>query len=82
MSAVISTAAFGNADAIRAAEVGNAAYERAVKLGYARLAALQFSRMAKKVVRAGESPQAVAKRVVQPKTMSAMRTPPTGGQAA
>lgn len=82
MSAVLTTANFGDAAAIRAAEVGNAAYERAVKLGYSRLAALQFSRLAKRLEKAGESPREVALRVVQPKTMSATCTPPTGGAAA
>lgn len=81
MSAVL-TANFGNAAAIRAAEVGNAAYDRAVKLGYSRLAALQFSRMAKRLEKAGESPREVALRIVQPKSMSATLIPPTGGAAA
>lgn len=80
MSAVI-TAAFGNPDAVRSAEIGNAAYERAEKLGYSRIAALQFSRMAKKLATAGETPNSIAMRVVRPKTITATGYRPDGDAA-
>lgn len=83
MSAVLFPA-FGNREAVRSAEVGNAAYNRAVDIGYSRLAAMQFARMAKKVAGPYETPAAVALRVVPPRQHSAMtRGPgPFGGRAA
>lgn len=82
MSAVLSPA-FGDRRAIRTAEVGNAAYERALKLGYSRISALQFSRKAKAEHTHGETPAQVALRIVPPKQRSAtVRGPFNGGHAA
>lgn len=75
--------AFGDRRAIRRAEMGNAAYERAIKLGYSRISALQFARKAKAEHTQSETPAQVALRVVPPKQHSAMtRGPYGGGQAA
>lgn len=59
--------AFGNPEAIRSAAVGNAAYNRAIKLGYSRVSAQNFSRIAKREAGEYESPAHVAMRVVLPK---------------
>ena len=58
--------AFGNATAIRAAQAGNAAYDRAIKLGYCRTSALQFARQAKREASEWESPMHTALRLVVP----------------
>lgn len=83
MSAVLCPS-FGNRDAIRSAEIGNACFNRARKLGYSTVLAQQFSRVAKRDALPHESPAAVAMRVVPPKSHSAMaRKPgPYGGRAA
>ncbi len=80
MSAVIAPA-FGNQDAIRRASIGNAAFERAVKLGYCQLIARQFARIAKVQATDVDTPSSVAMRVVPPKTLSATGRHP-GGTAA
>lgn len=80
MSAVISMPMFGNRTAIRSAEVGNAAYNRAIKLGYSRVSALQFSRIAKREASDIESAEHVALRVVIP--MRGTFAGPTGNSAA
>ena len=75
--------AFGDRRAIRTAEVGNAAYERALKLGYSRISALQFMRKAKADGGQCETPAQIALRIVPPKQHSAMvRGPYDGGRAA
>lgn len=82
MSAVLFPA-FGDRRAIHNAEVGNAAYDRALKLGYSRISALQFSRKAKAEHTHGETPAQVALRIVPPKQRSAtVRGPFDGGRAA
>ena len=82
MSAVL-TPAFGDRRAIHNAEVGNAAYDRALKLGYSRISALQFSRKAKAEHTKSETPAQVALRIVPPKQRSAtVRGPFNGGHAA
>ena len=67
MSAVIS-APFGNPDAIRQAEAANAAFTRAVHLGYSTVASRQFARIAKREASEWESPRETALRIVIPKT--------------
>ncbi len=64
----ITTAPFGNADAIRAAEAANAAFVRAVQLGYSIVASRQFSRIAKREASEWESPRETALRIVLPRT--------------
>ena len=66
MSAVIHPA-FGNADAIRAAQAGTAAFQRALDLGYSTSAAFDFAREAKREASHWESPEHTALRVVHPK---------------
>lgn len=80
MSAVISPS-FGNQAAIRRASIGNAAFERAVKLGYCQLIARQFARIAKVQAKDTDTPAAVAMRIVPPKSHSATGRHP-GGTAA
>lgn len=65
MSAVI-TAPFGNAEAVRGSEAANAAYKRAIDLGYGRASAMQFARLARKDASAMESAQHTALRIVLP----------------
>lgn len=67
MSAVISQPMFGNPDAIRSAEIANAAYKRAIRLNYCHTSATQFARQAKREAGDMESPASVAMRVVIPK---------------
>lgn len=67
MSAVI-TPQFGDADAIRAASAANAAFVRAIPLGYSTTASRQFARIAKREASEWESPRETALRVVMPKT--------------
>jgi len=82
VSAVL-TPAFGDSRAIRNAEMGNAAFERAMKLGYSRISALQFARRAKAEHTQTETPAQVALRIVPPKQRSAtVRGPFNGGTAA
>lgn len=64
----ITTAPFGNADAIRAADAANAAFVRAIHLGYSIVASRQFSRIAKREASEWESQRETALRVVMPKT--------------
>lgn len=79
MSAVIVRGAFGDRCAVRAAEASNAAFDRAMKLGYSRLQALQFSRDAKREASEWESPENTALRVVIPKRGTFAGNP--GGRA-
>ena len=82
MSAVL-TPAFGDRRAVRNAEMANAAYERALKLGYSRISAQQFARKAKAEHTQTETPAQVALRIVPPKQSSAtVRGPFNGGTAA
>ncbi len=74
MSAVIPVS-FGDPAAIRAAELGGAAFRRALKLGYGRVAAQQFARLAKRDALDSESPAAAALRIVPPRQVSATRRP-------
>lgn len=64
----ITTAPFGNADAIRAAEAANAAFVRAVHLGYSTVASRQFARMAKResAINTHETSRETALRIVLP----------------
>lgn len=64
----IITALFGDASAIRAAKAGNAAFTRAIHLGYSTVASRQFARIAKREASEWESPQHTALRIVIPKT--------------
>lgn len=66
MSAII-TATFGDADAIRAASAANAAFVRAIHLGYSTTASRQFARIAKREASELESPRETALRIVLPK---------------
>jgi len=82
MSAVLCPS-FGDPVAIRNAEVGNATFERAVKLGYGRFTAQALARQAKRVALDCETPAQVALRVVHPRHASATRPMrPGGGSAA
>lgn len=74
MSAVLSPG-FGDAAAIRSASIGNAAFSRALQLGYGRVTAQQFSRVAKRDALDSETPAQVALRVVPPRQASATRRP-------
>lgn len=78
MIAVI-TDQFGDSDAIRAAEAANAAFIRAVHLGYSTVASRQFARVARKAARESESPRETALRIVMPKTATFAGSP--GGVA-
>ena len=80
MNAVI-TAPFGDPDAIRAAKAANAAFVRAVHLGYSTMASRQFARMAKQesVINTRETPREIAMRIVLPKTATFAGNP--GGLA-
>lgn len=80
MSAVIAPS-FGDQAAIRRASIGNAAFERAVKLGYCQIVARQFARIAKVQATDVDTPSSVAMRVVPPKSHSATSRLP-GGSAA
>jgi hypothetical protein len=75
----IATAPFGNPDAIRAADAANAAFVRALHLGYSTVASRQFARAAKREASAWESPRETALRVVLPKTATFAGNP--GGLA-
>lgn len=66
MSDVI-TAPFGDASAIRAAEAANAAFVRAVHLGYSTVASRQFARIAKREASEWETARETALRIVIPK---------------
>lgn len=65
MSAVLSHA-FGNPAAIRLAQLGNAAYARALKLGHSAVAAHRYADLAKREAQDFETPNQVAVRVVPP----------------
>lgn len=80
MSAVIAPS-FGDQAAIRRASIGNAAFERAVKLGYCQIVARQFARIAKVQATDVDTPSSVAMRVVPPRSHSATGRRP-GGSAA
>lgn len=64
----ITTAPFGDAGAIRAAEAANEAFIRATHLGYSLVASRQFARLAKREASERESPRETALRIVIPKT--------------
>ena len=83
MSAVIAPA-FGDPKAIRIAEIGNAAFSRALQLGYGRVVASTLAKRAKAEATDWETPREVALRVVPPKHASATRRPlgPGPGTAA
>ena len=66
MSDVI-TPPFGNPEAIRAAEAANAAFNRAVYLGYSTVASRQFARIAKREASEWETARETALRIVLPK---------------
>lgn len=66
MSAVIRSADFGNPEAIREAQIGTAAFRRAVGFGHSRMTALRLAQLAKREAADWESPQQVAARVVEP----------------
>lgn len=55
------------ADAIRQADAANAAFVRAVHLGYSTVASRQFARMAKREAHEWETPRETALRLVLPK---------------
>lgn len=57
---------FGNPEAIRLAQIGNAAYARARELGYSRMQSSRFADLAKREAADWESPAQVAARVVEP----------------
>jgi hypothetical protein len=63
MSAVV-FAPFGERDSVHAAACANAAFERAIKLGYSRTCAQQFARVAKRECSAWESADHCALRIV------------------
>ena len=66
MSDVI-TQPFGNPEAIRAAEAANAAFTRAIHLGYSTVASRQFARIAKREASEWETARETALRIVIPK---------------
>lgn len=66
MSDVI-TQPFGNPEAIRAAEAANAAFTRAIHLGYSTVASRQFARIAKREASEWETARETALRIVLPK---------------
>lgn len=66
MSDVI-TQPFGNPEAIRAAEAANAAFTRAIHLGYSTVASRQFARIAKREASELETARETALRIVLPK---------------
>lgn len=63
----IITALFGDASAIRAAEAANAAFTRAIHLGYSTVASRQFARIAKREASEWETARETALRIVIPK---------------
>ena len=65
MAAVIA-APFGSASAVCGAAAANAAYKRAIALGYCKTSALQFSRVARREASEWESAAHTALRVVIP----------------
>ena len=67
---------FGNPEALRLAQLGNAAYARARELGYSRMQSSRYADLAKREGRPDESPAQVAVRVVPPHTP---RGPGPGG---
>lgn len=79
MSAVLHPA-FGDRTAIRRAEAANAAYARAIKLGYCNTSAHQFARVARREASEWESADHVALRIVIP--MRGTFAGPTGDSAA
>lgn len=67
MSAIVTTARFGEPESVHAAACANAAFARAILLGYSRTSAQQFARIAKKECSAWESADHCALRIVIPK---------------
>lgn len=57
---------FGNPEAIRLAQIGNAAYARALTLGHSYMAASRYADTAKREAQEFETPHQVAVRVVPP----------------
>lgn len=80
MSAIVMTAPFGDATAARAAKAANAAYDRAIELGYCKTSAQQFARTAKREASDWETPSETALRIVYP--LRATFAGPTGSDAA
>ena len=66
MRSVTQPHAFGNPAAIRLAQLGNAAYARALELGHSYMAASRYADTAKREGREDEAPHQVAARVVPP----------------
>ena len=75
----IATAPFGNPDAIRAADAANAAFVRALQLGYSTTASRQFARIAKREASEWETARETAMRLVLPKRATFAGSP--GGTA-
>lgn len=67
MTAAVVSAPFGNPAAVRSAEAANAAYARAIDLGYCETSAQQFARQARREASDWESPKQTALRLVIPK---------------
>lgn len=80
MSAVI-TAPFGDKSAVHAAEVGNATFSRALRMGYSRTMARELSIRAKAVAGPWESAASVARRLVPERTVSGPYRPGPGSAA-
>ena len=59
-------APFGRPESIRLAQLGNAAYARALTLGYSHVQSSRFADLAKREAADWESPAQVAARVVEP----------------
>lgn len=78
MSAVI-TAPFGSNEAVCGAAAANAAYKRALDLGYCKTSALQFSRLARREASHWESAQHTALRIVIPQRATFAGSP--GGRS-
>ena len=64
---VITSNLFGNPAEVRAAEAANAAFTRAIHLGYSTVASRQFARIAKREASEWETPRETALRIVIPK---------------
>lgn len=60
------SAPFGRPEAVRLAQLGNAAYARARNLGHSHMAAHRYADLAKREAQEFESPNQVAVRVVPP----------------
>jgi len=83
MSAVLSPG-FGDPEAIRSSQIGNATFNRALQLGYGKVVAQSLAKRAKQEAAQWETPREVALRMVPPKSHSATvrGRGPFGGNAA